>query len=101
LEQGANHCVGIELSAGRVELAKQFLARTFAEDHFTIQCKNIHDASVQAEYQGTFDLIVLKDVIEHIHDRPKMMKTLKALLKTEGAIFFGFAPWLMPFGGNQ
>ena len=101
LEQGANHCVGIELSAGRVELAKQFLARTFAEDRFTIECKNIHDASVQAQFQSTFDLIVLKDVIEHIHDRPKMMATLKSLLKPNGAIFFGLPPWQMPFGGHQ
>ena len=101
LEQGAGHCVGIEFTKGRAELAKSFLSSANEADRFSILVQNIHDASVQAQFLSTFDLIVLKDVIEHIHDRPKMMATLKSLLKPNGAIFFGFPPWQMPFGGHQ
>jgi SAM-dependent methyltransferase len=43
----------------------------------------------------------LKDVIEHIHDQPKLFRLLHTLLNPGGVIFFGFPPWQMPFGGHQ
>jgi SAM-dependent methyltransferase len=62
--------------------------------------KNIYDTDFEDEL-GKFDLIVLKDVIEHIHDQPRLMREMKRLLKPNGHIFFGFPPWQMPFGGHQ
>ncbi len=49
----------------------------------------------------SFDIIVLKDVIEHIHDQKKLMAYMQTLLTERGVIFFGFSPWLMPYGGHQ
>jgi 2-polyprenyl-3-methyl-5-hydroxy-6-metoxy-1,4-benzoquinol methylase len=43
----------------------------------------------------------MKDVIEHIHDQKKLLQRLHDLLLPQGAIFFGFPPWQMPFGGHQ
>ena len=50
---------------------------------------------------GVFDLLVLKDVIEHIPDQERFLGFVKQLLKPTGRIFFGFPPWQMPFGGHQ
>ncbi|MGI9138355.1 MAG: class I SAM-dependent methyltransferase, partial [Sediminibacterium sp.] len=40
-------------------------------------------------------------VIEHIHDQQKLMGWMQQFLKPGGAIYFGFPPWQMPFGGHQ
>ncbi len=50
---------------------------------------------------GKFDLIIMRDVIEHIHDQDKFMGHLRKFLKPGGKVFFGFPPWHMPFGGHQ
>ena len=50
---------------------------------------------------GRFDIVILKDVIEHIHDQSRLLARLKDFLTPGGIIFFGFPPWQMPFGGHQ
>ena len=50
---------------------------------------------------GKVDIIILKDVIEHIHDQEKLLKELHQFLNPKGVIYFGFPPWQMPFGGHQ
>ncbi len=52
-------------------------------------------------FHRPFDLIILKDVIEHIHDQDAILSRLRNFLKPGGHIFFGFPPWQMPFGGHQ
>src|SRR5690606_1488845 len=49
----------------------------------------------------TFDIIMMRDVIEHIPDQEDFMVFVKKFLKDDGIIFFGFPPWQMPFGGHQ
>jgi SAM-dependent methyltransferase len=53
------------------------------------------------EFKEDFDLIILRDVIEHIHDQEKFLNCVKKFLKPTGKIFFGFPPWQNPFGGHQ
>lgn len=97
-----NHqCVGIELQASRVELAKQFLAKEYENKQITFIAQNIYHIDIMENIGHTFDLIILKDVIEHIHDQDKIIKRLKAFLSPNGKIFFSFPPWYMPYGGHQ
>jgi len=63
--------------------------------------KNIFDADFQDILPFKFDLIILKDVIEHLPDKVKVLHTLKKSLNPGGIIFFAFPPWWMPFGGHQ
>lgn len=100
LEKGCQG-VGVELSAPRVETAEGFLADYIAKGQARIINKNIYDPSFEEEFSGQFDLIVLKDVIEHIPDQLKVMGKMKTFLKPGGHIYFGFPPWMMPFGGHQ
>lgn len=93
--------VGVELSHSRAELARNFLKQEIADQRVSIIAKDIYDASFSNEFKNAFDLIILKDVIEHIHDQTRLMKQLKLYLKPGGKIFFGFPPWYMPFGGHQ
>lgn len=93
--------VGVELSPSRVEIAENFLSEYIEKGQARIINKNIYDPSFEAEFGSQFDIIVLKDVIEHIPDQEKLMVKMKAFLKPNGSIFFGFPPWMMPFGGHQ
>ncbi len=93
--------VGIELVEYRAGLAQQFLSKEINEGRVQIISKNIYDDSFLQQFSGAFDVIVLKDVIEHIHDQQRVMLRLKEFLKPDGVIFFGFPPWQMPFGGHQ
>ena len=95
------HCVGVELQPYRVELANHFLAEFIEKKEARLVNKNIYDLDFLGEFKGQFDLIILKDAIEHIPDQEKLIGYLKKLLKPKGAIFFGFPPWYMPFGGHQ
>lgn len=92
---------GVELMPARYEMAKQLLADEIEKGKAEIIHKNIYDLDADSGYQARYDLIILKDVIEHIHDQDKVLAYLRLFLKKGGHIFFGFPPWQMPFGGHQ
>jgi 2-polyprenyl-3-methyl-5-hydroxy-6-metoxy-1,4-benzoquinol methylase len=93
--------VGVELEEGRVENAKQYMDAELRAGNVSFISKDIYLTDPASELGGLFDVIVLKDVIEHIHDQPKLIAWMKGFLKPGGVIFFGFPPWYMPFGGHQ
>lgn len=94
--------VGVELANARAEHAKEFLETHIVTGKASIVSKNIYDVQdIEIELGGKFDLIVLKDVIEHIHDQHRVMLHLQSFLNPKGCIYFGFPPWQMPFGGHQ
>ncbi len=92
---------GIDLSPSRIEAAKHFQQEAFGLGQLKFLSKNIYDIQVQYDLDGPFDVILLKDVIEHIPHQDLFIKILKGFLKPGGVIFFGFPPWQMPFGGHQ
>ncbi len=94
-------CVGVDLDPPRIDMAWDFLAQENAAGKATFLLQNIYDTDFIAKYRGAFDLIILKDVIEHVPDQEKFIPHLKTLLRPGGQIFFGFPPWMMPFGGHQ
>lgn len=100
LERG-NHCVGIELVADRVTKAKSFMPDEVASGQIEFIIRNIYDIHPEKDLEELFDVIVLKDVIEHIPEQERFIHVLKSFLKPGGRVFFGFPPWYMPFGGHQ
>ena len=99
VEKGCE-CVGVELSENRVKLAKEFQKEDVEKGNISFIAKNIFDID-ENNLGGKFDLVILKDVIEHIHDQKKFMKEVSKFLNPNGMIFFGFPAWRMPFGGHQ
>jgi 2-polyprenyl-3-methyl-5-hydroxy-6-metoxy-1,4-benzoquinol methylase len=95
------YCVGVDLDAKRIDIANDFLGKEIAAGKAKFLCQNIYDEDFLKQYGGFFDIIILKDVIEHVPEQEKFIPYLKKLLKPGGQIFFGFPPWYMPFGGHQ
>jgi SAM-dependent methyltransferase len=92
---------GVEPVAIRVAQSREYLEEDIAKGKITLYQQSIFDSDFEDRFSGKFDLIILKDVIEHIHGQELLLKQLQTYLKPSGVIYFGFPPWRMPFGGHQ
>jgi len=93
-------CKGIELAAYRVDLANGFMKNEVNLGLVNFINEDIYNIDPDT-LPNRFDLIILKDVIEHIHDQEKFMNKIEHFLNKDGMIFFGFPAWRMPYGGHQ
>lgn len=93
--------VGVELDPLRVEWACGFLWEEIGRGQLFYIEKDIYKTDLIQDLKGGFDIILLKDVIEHIHDQPKLFRLLHSLLNPRGVIFFWISTLQMPFGGHQ
>jgi SAM-dependent methyltransferase len=100
VEAGATG-IGVDLSPSRIEFAKEALEQECDAGVLEFVAGDIHDPAVTSGWEGSFDLIVLKDAIEHIHQKADLLRKLASFLRSTGYIFLGFPPWRMPFGGHQ
>jgi SAM-dependent methyltransferase len=94
-------CTGMDLSSSKIENGKELLKEEVALGKMHLFSADIYDQHTMDTFRGQFDLIILKDTIEHIPDQDRVMKQLPVYLKKGGKLFFGFPPWRMPFGGHQ
>ena len=100
LERGA-HGTGLELDPLRHKGAQQFLEDNIRRERARLLREDIYAADIEQKLGEPFDLIVLKDVIEHLPRQTEMLRRLGGLLTAGGAVFISFPPWQMPFGGHQ
>lgn len=91
--------VGIDINAPQIEKAKTFLAEQCSNNNYKLIAEDIY--KINSNDIGKFDLIMMRDVIEHIPNQKQFMAHIKQFLKPNAIIFFGFPPWYMPFGGHQ
>ena len=90
-------CTGIDISCGRIELAKEFYNNHPSRQNLTLICEDIYKVSPDKKY----DVIIMRDVIEHIPNQEEFMGFVKSFLKSDGKFFLAFPPWQNPFGGHQ
>jgi 2-polyprenyl-3-methyl-5-hydroxy-6-metoxy-1,4-benzoquinol methylase len=99
LEEGYE-CYGVELSEEKYNNALTFFENNPLKSKLTLTNKNIYDVTPDV-LGGVFDIVFLRDVIEHIPEQEKFMNHLKRFIAPKGVAFFAFPPWRMPFGGHQ
>lgn len=92
-------CTGIEISASRVETAKEKLAAFLDNIEFIVS--DIYAIDPDQRFPEKFDVVILKDVLEHIPQQEKLIAHLGRFLKADGVIHLSFPSWYMPFGGHQ
>ncbi|MDO9154699.1 MAG: class I SAM-dependent methyltransferase [Paludibacter sp.] len=91
-------CTGVDFSTTKIEKAKAFYASHPFSEKITLISEDIYKTN---DFQAKFDVIILRDVIEHIHDQDKFLGLMKNLMAPDGIAFFAFPPWQNPFGGHQ
>ena len=93
-------CCGVELSEANYNNALKFYEEHPLKSHLQLLNNDIYEVTTDA-IGGTFDIVFLRDVIEHIPNQECFMKHLKTFISQNGVVFFAFPPWRMPFGGHQ
>jgi SAM-dependent methyltransferase len=51
--------------------------------------------------EGPFDLVVFRDVIEHIQDPASALRIVRRFLSRDGFVFVIFPPYYSPYGAHQ
>lgn len=100
LERGCR-CVGMDLSPEKIEHAHKILHEPIAAGQADFVAANIYDDAFMAEHGGPYDIVLMKDTIEHIPNRRQLLNRIRSFLAPEGVLFIGFPPWYMPYGGHQ
>jgi len=90
--------VGVDIGKKRIDNAIAFFSEHENASNTKFIYSDIYDCDDEL---GKFDLIFLRDVIEHIPNQAKFMAFVKRFLKEDAVIFFAFPPWMNPFGGHQ
>lgn len=98
LEMGCK-VIGIDISVNKIENAEIFYANHRFKKNLTLIAEDIYNIS--PEKTDKLDLIIIRDVLEHIPDQDAFLSHIRNFLKPNGKMFFGFPPWRMPFGGHQ
>lgn len=88
---------GIDIRESSIETAKMYL-NFEGRSNLTLIASDIYDVT---DLDGYFDIIFMKDTIEHIPNQEKFVPILNKFLKQDGIVFQGFPPWCNPFGGHQ
>lgn len=99
LEMGCNRIVGIDISEKKVNNAAAFFKEIPNGERIEFMCEDIYNSDPKE--LGQFDVLIMRDVIEHIYNQEKFMGFVKRFLKEDGVFFLGFPPWYNPFGGHQ
>jgi len=89
--------VGVDLNKNKIANARKFYAQQTLPATPEFYHIDIYDWQTDEKY----DLIMLRDVLEHIHHQERFMQFVKKFLKPNGKIFLGFPPWQNPYGGHQ
>ena len=97
LEAGCLRIAGIDLSENKIENARRFYAAIPGGERIEFIISDIYDAT----YAGTFNLVMMRDVLEHIHNQERFIAFVKRFLSPGGILFIAFPPWNNPFGGHQ
>lgn len=88
---------GIDISCSRIELAKEYYSKHKNLKNLELICEDIYNVEPTKKY----DILIMRDVIEHIPNQEKFMGFVKQFLKSDGKFFLAFPPWQNPFGGHQ
>ena len=86
---------GLELQDSRVKIAEE------KNPKLKILVGDITDENIAGQLGGPFDLVVMRDVIEHIPDKIAPFSMLNKLLKRGGYLYTTFPPRFPPSAGHQ
>lgn len=96
IEKGCK-VIGVDISCDKIENGKKFLAQHPQKDNIVLVCHDIYTWKTDK----LFDIIYLRDVLEHLPGQENFLLYIKKFLKPGGCLFLGFPPWQNPFGGHH
>ena len=98
-EKGAARCYGTDIAEYRLEQAR--LIATLLKLPCEYSSHNIVTQEPPPEFQNAFDIVILRDVIEHLTDTAAALKHTMQCLRPGGVLLITFPPYYSPYGGHQ
>lgn len=89
---------GIDIDSSQISIARKIYSDHPNSHNLKLMCEDIYKVD---HLDDSFDIIIIRDVIEHIPQQEKFIPFIKRFIKPGGIIFVGFPPWQNPFGGHQ
>jgi SAM-dependent methyltransferase len=90
---------GVDLATDKIRNGELFYASHPQFNNLHLIAEDIY--KIPADDSFRFDLIIMRDTLEHIPDQDFFLSYVKRFLNPGAKIFLGFPPWRMPFGGHQ
>lgn len=98
-EQGSNFNLATDIAENRLKIGEFICSKLNINIEYCYH--DIINQEPKAEWIGKFDIIILRDVIEHLDDTKLALKNIGKLLKKGGFLFVTFPPYHSPYGGHQ
>ncbi len=92
-------CIGIDLSESKIQNGIEYYSKDANQAKIDFIYADIYDVEPREDQKA--DIIILRDVIEHIYHQDKFVFHLRKFMKEGAIVFFAYPPWRMPFGGHQ
>lgn len=98
LSIGASQVVGVDIVPHYKEEAEAFARELGFEDRFTFL---LGDALNLPLEDGSFDVVIMNDFMEHIYDPEGAIKEALRVLKSGGRLYINFPPYFHPTGAHM
>ena len=99
-EQGTSLALGTDIVHALLEQISAPLAKELNLPVVFTGHDVIGDA-IPAEWDQRFDVVVLRDVIEHLDNQEAAMKSIQRIMKPGATLLVTFPPYTSAFGGHQ
>lgn len=89
---------GIDISEASIQFAQTQFAEHKYKANLSLICSDIYSIT---DLDAQFDVVIVRDVLEHVPQQAFFLSFIKRFLRSDGVIFIAFPPWQNPFGGHQ
>lgn len=100
VDAGASYALGTDIQG---PLLREVTTKCASIAGYTVELTE-HDViyeEIPTQWHGRFDVVMLRDVIEHLDDTSIALRNIKRLLKPGGVLLLTFPPYTSPYGGHQ
>jgi SAM-dependent methyltransferase len=98
-DRGAANVVGIDIRQEAIDRARVIFDGLKLKGDFALH--NITDQDTPPAWREAFDLVILRDVIEHLDETENSLKHVMEFVKPGGHLYIVFPPYYSPFGAHQ
>jgi SAM-dependent methyltransferase len=99
VEEGASNALGTDIVQVRLDKAVDYSSRANLNIEYTNH--DIVYSEPLDKWKQKFDLVLLRDVIEHLDYTDIALRNIRKIIKPGGCLYVTFPPYYSPFGGHQ
>ncbi len=99
VESGAREAYGSDIVQFRLDIGEYI--KEISKLDIEFQNHNIITENIEDSKKEKYDLVLLRDVIEHLDDTEIALKNIGRMIKKDSFLYVTFPPYHSPFGGHQ